>query len=615
MAQPESLDRASTETRRPKSGITLDERLLDPAFPETAEREETVAIFRVFFRQKLLQRLVKKTGIVEKERIFIFGDIEREFQKIQNLLCFIPLNVDKDLLKALIEKHISLLIAKLDELSHISPERKDGLERNLRRLAYRNVTCNLKKLYELEGTLVPLPLDPETQDFSRFLEEPDLLNADPALSDPTVEDEEDIDSRLFTSVNPRRIVRSFRALIERAVELDQNGNLDTVEKTGLLVEAISQDGHSNYKRMNGQALEALDFSFRYLADLATGLDTACNLVSNYVPDLPKTEVRGTIDADVEVQTLYPAEILRILSFGGWPNLKTLDEMQLHEGVAYHYLSVVNSPYYRGAKLLNRRLGRRIFSDSSIFTSQRSRKNLPLDSRGNVCVPEKAVTNTTLELRRAKISTPRGIEDLNVYFPNRALRPKEEDSMVSKRIREPQLQVENVFDMWGGMIMVDHSTEELLKNPECLEKVKIFARRLLENQGLRYVDAKKEALAPGEFTIVVRLEKKDQRTKSNGFPAIKVYLRTKGSPETPRGIPGELQLLPSDTYENKISPDHPSHPRFYEAKKLPVQVKNIFSGSVFPELHTQADYVEEGIPHFVRGYSKGAKIENIDECSH
>ena len=69
MAQPETL------AKGPKAKITLDERLFDPTFPETAERDETVAVFRDFFKQRLLRRLVEKTGIVEKERIFIFGEI------------------------------------------------------------------------------------------------------------------------------------------------------------------------------------------------------------------------------------------------------------------------------------------------------------------------------------------------------------------------------------------------------------------------------------------------------------------------------------------------------------------------------------------------------------
>ncbi len=516
------------------------------------------------------------------------------------LLCFIPLNVNKEQLKALILNHISPLVEKLCELGHIKPEMKDAFGSNLCRLAYRNLTRNLRKLYELNGAVVPLPLDPETQDFSRFLEEPDLLDAD-----PPIEDVDDAESELPYPVSPKRTISSFRALIERAVAIDQNASFDTVEKTGLLLEALSQDGHTNFRRLNRQALEALDSSIKYLTDLATGLDTACNLVSKYVPDLLEPTIRGTIDVDVEGQTLYPTELLRILSFAGPSNLKTLDEVQLHAGVAHHFLRVVNSPYYRGAKLLNRRLGRRIFSDTTLFTPHRSHKSIPLDSRNNVTVPENAVKNRPIELRRAKISTPRGIEDLDVYFPNNPLRPKEEDSMVSKLIREPELEVENIFDMWGGMIMVNHSTEELLQNPDCLEKVKIFARKLIENQGLRHVDVEKEALGPGEFTIRVKLERKDQKAKSIKFSAIKVYLRTKGAPETPRGIPCELQLLPSDTYEDKISPDHPSHPRFYEAKKLPVLIMNIFSGSVFPELHTQANYVEEGISRFAKSYAKAA----------
>ncbi len=587
------------KARKPRREFTLDKRLLDPTFTESAERDLTVAVFREFLRQRLLRVLVKKTGIVEKESIFIFGQIEKEFQKIKNLLCFIPLNIDKAQLKALIERHISTLVEELCNLNLVDPEHKDVFEVNLHRLAYRNVTRNLRELYELEGAITPLPLDPETQDFSRFLNEPDLFMTS-TQQEETDDPHSELSAGVFREVEePTRKSISFRALIERAVQLDQEGTLGTVEKTGLLLEAASEEGHSNYNRLNAQLLKAFDFAYTYLTNLATELDEACNLVSQYVPDLNKPAIRGTIDIDVEKQTYYPTEILRILSFRTEPNLKTLDEMQLLAGIACQYLRVINSPYYRGAALLNRRLGRDIFSDPKLFIPQRSTRDIPLDERGNITTREKAVEVKQWEFRRARIATSRGMEDLDIYVPNKAIRPKEEASTVSKLIREPQLEVENTFDLWGGMMMVDHTTDELLNDPNLLEKVKIFARKLMENRGLKFVDKEKEKLKPGEFTLSIKLEKKNQGKKSNGFSAVKIYLRTKGSPETPRGIPGELQLLPRDTYEGKESPDNPVHSRFYDAKKLPLEVKHIFSGSVFPELHTQAAYVEEGIERFVK----------------
>ena len=145
-------------------------------------------------------------------------------------------------------------------------------------------------------------------------------------------------------------------------------------------------------------------------------------------------------------------------------------------------------------------------------------------------------------------------------------------------------------------MVNYTSEEIENDPEIADRIKEFAIQTMEGLGFRHAEGKKrEDLKPGEFTFTYR----KKSAKRVYFPGGKVYLRTHGTDETPAGIGCEWQLIPQDIYLKTKSEDHPSHPKFFEAKKTVYMVASMYPKSLFPRLHETADFIAKGLNDIIQ----------------
>ncbi len=584
------------------NSLTVDDRFEDPSFLETddmALKVESTEMLRTFLKQRRVREALKKISL--KIRIFAFGNIETQASEINNLAYFIPLNVNKESLQSFVNQNVDALLRELK----IDPESNPTFRTALQRFVWRNLKRNLDLFWKRKGSVHVVPVSITDQNRMNFGTDIKALLASDLSDDDLAKDtygSEDEPHEIMDEVANEEHL-SFEELLVKAARLHRRNDLSPEEKLACLFEILSpKAGDLPNREMAKHINKALNASIAFFSDLSESLARACQEVAPYAPDgLRPPTIQQKIDPRAEIRVLNAVEMLNRLYELSLKNdktpedLRTSDEIQYHLGIAIHYLRLVCSPYYEKAEELSRDLGRKFLEDPMFVKDHFHQEYLDIEGKEG---------KVPIEFRMAQVPVKRGLAPLEVYLPNEFMRGKRERSAISKLAREESLEVEHMFDMWGGKLIVNHTVAEIRGNPEVYEKIMSFIRQLMANQGFKERNGtqgkekpEKSILEPGQFLIEEAWAPKN--VKSNGYPIVKIYFRTKRGEHTPLGVPCEMQIIPLDTWKDTESPVHPSNHAFYDIKKLAKLVKNVISDSVFPNIHEQARFIEACLDNFIK----------------
>ncbi len=269
------------------------------------------------------------------------------------------------------------------------------------------------------------------------------------------------------------------------------------------------------------------------------------------------------------------------------DLIELSEAQSILALAFNFFLVRTHPLYKTARAKETAFRRR-FVENFFGKKGKSKKEsveISFDNRRNVLPDEqkdKKITTKEEELRIIDESKmPQSLQKLRVYFDGS--RRKTSTSLVKKILLNPNYELDrDIFDFLGARIFIWDLTLEKFKNSPEKETIRTGLYALAEraglSMGLKLRHTNREKLKPGEFCIQDKLEENNSNTKSDGFPAMKVYGRTEDN------LPIEFQIVLRDGYDSIKSPDSPNNVDAYELKKDLEICRIVKPSSLFPNEH-------------------------------
>lgn len=586
---------------KPTRGLSID---LDKVF-RGEKREEIEAKGDTIANEiETIRALIRKTGLpdeIMKHPIyaqFLLGDFpftesevtdETALIQIRNLMALIPLHPDINGVIEILKKAAEHVLKKMESEEESTPETLENAQKALVNGMLQILNGHLHILDE-HPVLIRTTNEAPPQRMSRGRQAFKPKSQPKRLQGFSPKEVRNATRSILKILNPA--LEKAKENDEKKESLLQEACIQLMKELGLVDRSITPSEKT--KILNDELPHAMSKARKLYKRVGKALASAQGTFG----------IKGAqVDSELVAENKYrtPIELLEILvthskdeaSYESGDYVE-LNEAQAILGLAYQLFLIRRDDRYKAARAKESSFDRAIM-EKFIGKHKEETVKVEIDERGNIIETPTGAEDAYYREEHLRIlnvpEMPESLQQLRIFFDEN--RRKDSEALTIKMLLYPSFELgKDVLDFLGGRLFLwDLTLEEFLNSPEkekIREGISALAIRAGKSMGLNFVHKDRTQLKPGEFCIKDKLEENLGNSKSDDFPAMKVYGRTKD------GIPVEFQIVLRDGYNSIKSPDSPNSIQNYDLKKDLDLLKIIKPASIFPREHIVAKEIRAAL---------------------